>query len=600
MRQLLLFYCVLFSVIATAQNSITNNFWYNSGYQGNKSISNVATVNVKEYGAVGDGISDDHAAIQNAIVSLKGKKGVIYLPAGNYKIAKSLAMRDSVIFKGASADLTTLTLDFKGNQGDGITLTGGAASKSLKILSGLHKGSEFLVTEHDHGISAGDYIEIRQLNGSWNTNPASWAEYAIGTIVKVKKVSSNKVFLDEPLDIDLDVRLKPEFLKVRLAKEVHIECLTITRRDQEKNKDGYNILFRYAINSTVSGIVSDKSFGSHIMIENSRNISVSNSYFTDAYEFTGTSTRGYGVTLRAHAEKNLIENNIFKKLRHAMVVKEGAFHNIISYNYSIEPKRSEYPYNFSGDISLHGHYPFENLFEGNIVQNIIIDHYWGPSGPGNTFYRNRAELYGIIITNGNVTTNEQIFIYNEITNSDLFYGKFITLGDNHYRYGNNVNGSLETIDKKRTIRNTRYLTEKPDWWIDKMPWASIGYPNAINQHSNPARERYHQQKYAICTPSEKINYTFNTLAEEELQLSIYPNPVKEKIDIKVETDDIFSDMMNVKIFNMVGKLVYDEELPVTSNITNGNILLPATLATGTYLMRVECDGRVTTKKFFRQ
>ena len=48
-------------------------------------------------------------------------------------------------------------------------------------------------------------------------------------------------------------------------------------------------------------------------------------------------------------------------------------------------------------ISLHGHYAYMNLFEGNTVQEIDVADYWGPCGPGNTFLRNRVESEGIQI-----------------------------------------------------------------------------------------------------------------------------------------------------------------------------------------------------------
>jgi len=168
--------------------------------------------------------------------------------------------------------------------------------------------------------------------------------------------------------------------------------------DMPAEGGGYNIYFDYAVNSRVSGVESDSSSGSHVYISRSAQIKVEGSYFHNAFAYDGVSTHGYGVTLAHHSSGSLIVNNIFVYLRHAMMVKTGANGNVFAYNYSRDPFRSEAISDFSGDISLHGHYPFANLFEGNIIQNIIIDHYWGPSGPRNTFFRNRAELWGIIMT----------------------------------------------------------------------------------------------------------------------------------------------------------------------------------------------------------
>jgi hypothetical protein len=52
---------------------------------------------------------------------------------------------------------------------------------------------------------------------------------------------------------------------------------------------------------------------------------------------------------------------------------------------------------------LHGNYPFANLFEGNINQNTVIDNSHGKNGPYNTFFRNRSELWGVVMNNSPAT-----------------------------------------------------------------------------------------------------------------------------------------------------------------------------------------------------
>jgi hypothetical protein len=120
---------------------------------------------------------------------------------------------------------------------------------------------------------------------------------------------------------------------------------------------------------------------------------VRDSYMHDAHDHGG-SGHGYGSNLGTHATVNLVENNIFVHLRHSMLVQVGATGNVFGYNYSIDPYA-----NGGGwtpcDISLHGHYPNMNLFEGNTIQEVDVSDYWGPCGPGNTFFRNRTEAEGI-------------------------------------------------------------------------------------------------------------------------------------------------------------------------------------------------------------
>lgn len=71
-------------------------------------------VNVKQYGAVGDGGVDDTANIQAAINTLPATGGCVFFPAGNYKITSSLlvpgAMYQGFCMKGAGYGATTITL----------------------------------------------------------------------------------------------------------------------------------------------------------------------------------------------------------------------------------------------------------------------------------------------------------------------------------------------------------------------------------------------------------------------------------------------------------------------------------------------------------
>jgi hypothetical protein len=92
----------------------------------------------------------------------------------------------------------------------------------------------------------------------------------------------------------------------------------------------------------VKGVESSKSQASHIMLKSSKNISISGCYFHDAFTYDGTSTAGYGVNMIQHNSDCIVENCVFKHLRHSMVAKQGANGNVFAYNYSFDPFRSEF------------------------------------------------------------------------------------------------------------------------------------------------------------------------------------------------------------------------------------------------------------------
>jgi hypothetical protein len=69
------------------------------------------TVNVKDFGAVGDGVADDRAAMQAAINAVPANGGVVYIPAGRYLVREALFItRDNTVITGAGTGATLLIM----------------------------------------------------------------------------------------------------------------------------------------------------------------------------------------------------------------------------------------------------------------------------------------------------------------------------------------------------------------------------------------------------------------------------------------------------------------------------------------------------------
>ena len=89
----------------------------------------VAGTNVKDYGAVGDGVADDTGAIRRAIAGLLRNSGggTLYFPAGTYRVTEpDIEIPQGVMFRGhwndpslgTKGEQTVILADFDANSSD--------------------------------------------------------------------------------------------------------------------------------------------------------------------------------------------------------------------------------------------------------------------------------------------------------------------------------------------------------------------------------------------------------------------------------------------------------------------------------------------------
>lgn len=545
MLKYFLFFCIFLPHAIKAQilPEVSGIDWSSAGNYSNPEPD--LTLDIQDFGAYGDGVHDDYFAFEAAISFLAGKAGIIELSAGHYLLRSSLGLPQGVILRGRASGAVTLLFDLNGAEANCINISSDQTNAFIGLTSGYTKGSDSLTVSDISAFQVGDFVEIRQLNGDWDITPANWAKYCVGQISRITGIEGHLLHLEDELRITYDYALNPEIRKINPITDVGLECLRLERLDEASS--GYNVHFRYSVNCRIKGVESSKSAGAHILADASAHLEIRDSYFHHAFTYDGGATRGYGVTLIQHTSDCLIENNIFQNLRHSMMVKQGSNGNVFGYNYSLDPYRSEIPNNAGGDISLHGHFPYANLFEGNIVQTIHIDQAWGPSGPYNTFLRNRAELYGILMTEGTFNSDYQNFIGNEVTNTGFLMGNYIIKGAGHFIHGNNIRGSIIPEGTNSLRDASYYLPSVPEFWDAGMAWPSIGISNSLGSGSIPAKTGYRAGFRSICE-------SIVTAVKEKPPFTavVYPNPFSEMIQLNVHT----AAPANVRIKDLLGKILY--------------------------------------------
>jgi len=199
---------------------------------------------------------------------------LFYFPPGEYEIDETITVnRDSVVFRGAGADKTTL-----------------------------------LFTKEWYKCSAWEDLTG---NGQYE-----WIIQGYERNDDLFKVTGNYIGLE---NLKIDNQLDPILITV----------------DSGYEEEGYNgnfVSFSGSNNSWIAGVHMKKSRRHHVKISHSDNIEVRGCYFHKSYSYGGGGN-GYGVCLANESRYCLIENNIFGKLRHAMIFGNDSKYNVVSYNY---------------------------------------------------------------------------------------------------------------------------------------------------------------------------------------------------------------------------------------------------------------------------
>lgn len=216
-----------------------------AGYAcGEKPIPKVAvSANVRDFGAKGNGVTDDSAAFLKAIE--KAPSGAILIPAGRYCITKILEIqRPGLVLRGAGAGETILVCkvplnDIAPNWGETtsglrtsnyswsggmVWFKGGNSGKRIgKCTTMAKRGSRELKVEGDTSmLKAGSWIEIRVnddeqktlLEHLYSGDPGNLTKIKPGKhstsfVTRLRWVDGKRLALERPLRIDVRPEWKP-------------------------------------------------------------------------------------------------------------------------------------------------------------------------------------------------------------------------------------------------------------------------------------------------------------------------------------------------------------------------------------------------------
>ncbi|HIF14916.1 MAG TPA: hypothetical protein EYQ86_06220 [Bacteroidetes bacterium] len=536
--------------------------WSNVGYVGTIPYpENTINMTDTPYSCSGNGVYNNHDALKAALIDAKTNTGwtVLYFPPGNYffNTPEQLNIYDSTIIRGACVGSTTFTIgNSSSDTFDFLKAKGGSTVDSSKLLGGYNFGSKILSIADTTKFDVYDFIEIFQENDpvKMYTDPDSalkagsgltYNKQSVGEIAQIIAKHKNTIVLDREIHHTFDPKLRPSARKITPIKNIGVENLKINNSGGAEIR---NIHFHKVYNSWVRNIEGAYTSKAHIVIRQSYRIEVRDNYLHHSYNYGGGG-HGYGIDLRNRSTSCLIEHNVFNRLRHAMVLSTGANGNVLGYNYSRDNRddsQSNITY-YKADISLHGFFSYMNLFEGNIVQAIESADWWGPSGPGNTFFRNRVESKPLIVDDH---SHYQNVIGNELLNTFAYAGDIVIgfiLGpsfnsnieinsdvENTNQHSNNDRGLIDN-NKISTLPNSLYRSDPNFNYGSPIP--TIGPvstltndPYPIEQHDNKAKDRYDSGNYVECLNPCNINIdSLSFVCDSSMYIQLEPNASTTKL-----------------------------------------------------------------------
>ena len=446
-------------------------------------------ININSF--VGNDSTYDNALVKAIKSKAEQNLKVIYFPKGNYIFTKPIKLRSNIVLLGDGSQNSKLVFQLNKKKANAIVFIG-KSIKTFQQKKNLNRGiTKLTLAKNIEQYSKANIVEIYQGKNEWGkSSSGKEKQYQKGQVIKILGIYDNEIQLSESLRLSYSEKDKwgePIIIKlVNAVTNSGIENLSIERKDKPPKNGGNIVAFQYAYNCWVSGVESKRGANNHVSVNHSANIEIRGSVFSKTFN-TGGGGNGYGIVVGGNTTDCLFEDNIFTELRHAMIIASGANGNVFGYNASFNKPILNID---EASISVHGHYPYMNLFESNYVEYINVDYVWGVNGEYNTFLRNFVYHKGVF----GLFRNQELQVERG-TNKTNIIGNLANISA---RGNDNFILKNMAIDK---LSNSMYLEtysfyhkEKPNFISEKISWPCFGLKISAkgNSISNiiPAMERF--------------------------------------------------------------------------------------------------------------
>lgn len=278
------------------------------------SFLNAHWFDVRQYGARGDGSTDDTTALQAALTAASDAGGAeVYLPPGTYRTTAALTIGSNTFLRGAGdrsilyVDHTGYGLQAEGSLGTLYNLASNAARGDGTIILSAGTGSNF---------AANDIVWIQSEAQALGMAGHKKAELQVLRSVATDTLEFPGVILDSYATADT-----AKAGKITAVTNIGIERLKITqpRYDTATTTPTSPLVqMDFVHNARVRDVTLDKNNGAGITLRNCLNVTVQGCHIERLRDDTPNSIYGYGVQVGWASRTISIEGNTFRYCRHAV------------------------------------------------------------------------------------------------------------------------------------------------------------------------------------------------------------------------------------------------------------------------------------------
>ncbi|MBP1917179.1 hypothetical protein J2Z23_004164 [Lederbergia galactosidilyticus] len=270
-------------------------------------------INVKSFGAKGDGLADDRMAVQNAVDYAEANDlSKVTLPKGKLYFSGSVVIPSDISIEGAGLDITIINMKDSANPAFVIKQP---TIKTLAQSNDIKAGDTFHLIDND--LIAGDHLVFSSNNRfteEWDLGTAIRSYYNKGEIFKVKSADSTSVTFSEPSSMSLPASTVKHVETFTPTKNISFSNFSVVR-NRKTTGESKAISIKYAEKVTLSNIGTENTNHAGILVDRSRDVTINNFHGKG-----GTADLGlnYGIAI-VDGSKNVNINGVYASgFRHAI------------------------------------------------------------------------------------------------------------------------------------------------------------------------------------------------------------------------------------------------------------------------------------------